>query len=81
MIAGTDDVMGFEFDDIGFLSIEANLMAPLVEPAAALHHRVMAIGRLVVNAVVVVKSAGRLVAHSLLEKDRPIPVRLKVLAI
>jgi len=44
MISGADHVIGADLDDVGFFATECYLMTPLQECAAALDHRVMAIG-------------------------------------
>ncbi len=49
MIPGADHVFGGDFDHIGFFATESYLMAPLQECAAALDHRVMTIGRGVIE--------------------------------
>jgi hypothetical protein len=70
VIAGTYDVIDFELDLIGFPDAEADLVPPLEELAATLDHRVVAVRRHMVKAVVDLEIGERLVLPHLGKRAR-----------
>src|ERR1700704_2074829 len=47
VIARTYDVIGLKLEDVAVFAVESDLVTPLIEFPAALHHRVMTAGRFV----------------------------------
>ena len=70
VIARPDDVVRLELEHVGPVAVEADLMTPLVERAAALHHRVVPVRRLVMEDASLGREPGAV--HS--ENERPMPV-------